>query len=33
VYTLDELDIPACEARLRKIRDTAADRRRYLEIQ
>jgi hypothetical protein len=33
VCGLDELDIPACETRLRKIRDTAGDRRRYLEIQ
>ena len=30
---LDEIDVPAVEARLRKIREVIADRRRYLEIQ
>jgi hypothetical protein len=29
---LDEIDVPAQEARLRKIREVIADRRRYLEI-
>jgi hypothetical protein len=32
VIGLDEIDIPAQEARLRKIREVIADRRRYLEI-
>jgi hypothetical protein len=32
VYALDELDIAAHEARLRKIRETIGDRKRYLEI-
>jgi hypothetical protein len=32
VFALDELDIPACEARLRKIRETVGDRKKYLEI-
>jgi hypothetical protein len=32
VMVLDEIDIPAQEARLRKIREVIADRRRYLEI-
>ena len=30
---LDEIDVPAQEARLRKIREVIAERRRYLEIQ
>jgi hypothetical protein len=30
---LDEIDVPAQEARLRAIREVIADRRRYLEIQ
>jgi hypothetical protein len=30
---LDECDVPAVEARLRKIREVIADRRRYVEIQ
>lgn len=30
---LDEIDVPAQEARLRKIREVMAERRRYLEIQ
>jgi hypothetical protein len=29
---LDELDVPAQEARLRKIRDVAADRQRYIQV-
>ncbi|HTS98994.1 MAG TPA: hypothetical protein VMI33_20500 [Streptosporangiaceae bacterium] len=33
VAVLDEIDGPAVEARLRKIREVIADRRRYLEIQ
>jgi hypothetical protein len=32
VFALDELDIPAYEARLRKIRETCGDRKKYLEI-
>jgi hypothetical protein len=32
VYALDELDIPGYEARLRKIRETIGERKRYLEI-
>jgi hypothetical protein len=32
VAALDEIDLPAQEARLRKIREVIADRRRYLEI-
>jgi hypothetical protein len=33
VAVLDEIDVPAQEARLRAIREVIADRRRYLEIQ
>jgi hypothetical protein len=32
VYALDEVDVAACEARLRTIRSVIADRRRYIEI-
>jgi hypothetical protein len=32
VYALDELELPAYEARLRKIRETIGERKRYLEI-
>jgi hypothetical protein len=32
VYALDEVDVPAVEARLRKIREVAGDRQRYIEI-
>ncbi len=32
VAGLDELDVPACEARLRKIREVAGERQRYIEI-
>jgi hypothetical protein len=32
VAVLDQLDVPAQQARLRKIREVIADRRRYLEI-
>ncbi len=32
VYALDELDLPGYEARLRKIRETIGERKRYLEI-
>jgi hypothetical protein len=32
VDVLDEIDVPAAEARLRSIRDVIADRRRYAEI-
>jgi len=31
--TLDQVDVPGAEARLRKIREVIGDRRRYLEIQ
>jgi len=30
---LDQLDVAAIEGRLRRLRETIADRRRYLEIQ
>lgn len=33
VMVLDEIDVPAVEARLGKIRDVMGDRQRYLEIQ
>jgi hypothetical protein len=33
VPVLDEIDVPAAEARLRTIRECVGDRRRYLEIQ
>jgi hypothetical protein len=33
VPALDEIDVPAVEARLRKIREVVGDRQRYLEIQ
>jgi hypothetical protein len=33
VAVLDEIDVPAVEARLRRIRDVIGDRQRYLEIQ
>jgi hypothetical protein len=33
VPALDKIDVPAAEARLRKLREVIADRRRYLEIQ
>jgi hypothetical protein len=32
VLALDELDAPAAEARLRKLREVMADRQRYTEI-
>jgi hypothetical protein len=32
VAVLDEIDVPAAEARLRSIREVIADRRRYAEI-
>jgi hypothetical protein len=32
VAVLDEIDLPALEARLRRIREVIGDRRRYLEI-
>jgi hypothetical protein len=32
VTALDEIDVPAAEARLRSIREVIADRRRYAEI-
>jgi hypothetical protein len=30
---LDQVEVPGCEARLRKIRDVCGDRQRYLEVQ
>ena len=33
VGELDQVDIAGCEARLRKIREVAGERQRYLEIQ
>jgi hypothetical protein len=32
VYALDEVNVPACEARLRTIRTVITDRQRYIEI-
>ena len=32
VYALDEVDVAACEARLRTIRTVIADRQRYIEV-
>jgi hypothetical protein len=32
VSALDEVDVPAVEARLRKIREVAGDRQRYIEV-
>jgi hypothetical protein len=32
VYALDEVGVPAVEARLRKIGEVASDRQRYIEI-
>jgi hypothetical protein len=32
VAVLDEIDLPALKARLRRIREVIGDRRRYLEI-
>jgi hypothetical protein len=32
VLALDELDVPAMEARLRKLREVMSDRQRYVEI-
>jgi hypothetical protein len=32
VAALDEVDVPAVEARLRKIREVAGDRQRYIEV-
>jgi hypothetical protein len=31
-YSLDEVDIPDAEARIRRLRDVIGERRRYLEI-
>jgi hypothetical protein len=33
VSMLDELEVPACEARLRRIKEIVADRQRYIEVQ
>jgi hypothetical protein len=33
VRALDELDVPTYDARVRKIRDTIADRQRFIEVQ